>query len=162
MRFATMFLILSAAAPTLGRELITRAKTPVYEKPDKNSAVLIELEPHVLLTSDEAKDFWFRVSVEVAGKQVSGWVNQTDVSDTMGRAKGELLAENKQLLGEVTELRKKTKTLEQQLDDLDQKLKRANESKLALQGELATMKAQLEKALDELKRLKAAGEKGDR
>jgi len=110
--------------------LLTLNETPVREKPDEDAPVLATVEPFVKLHSAKRRDFWFLVSVEVDGKIVSGWVNQTDVSDMMGRSKGQLLAQNDKLLEEFGKLRKQIKAAQVRLEEQA--------------GENATLKEELE------------------
>lgn len=147
-----VFLVLAAAAPAFGRELMTTAETSVLAKPKKNAAVLTKLAQNVRITSDKRKDNWFRVSVEVDGKTISGWVHRHNVTDLMGRSKGQLLAENKRLYEEVVKLRETLKELRAQLA----KGKQENDK---LDAALKEATAQLEKwkaAAAELEKLRAA------
>jgi len=107
-----VLLVLFAACPALGSEFMTNNATLVYEKPDRKSDVVGEIPMNVKISSDERKDYWFHVTVQLDDKEVSGWVNQQDVTDMMGRSKGQLLAENDRLYGELVELRKTVKELQ--------------------------------------------------
>lgn len=107
-----LLLVLLAACPALGRELMTNDTTLVYEKPDRKSTVAAEIPVNVKISSDERKNYWFHVTVRIDDEEVSGWVNQTDVTDLMGRSKGQLLAENDRLYEELVELRKTVKELQ--------------------------------------------------
>jgi len=136
-----VLLVILAAAPAYGRELMTSDKTPVHEKPKDNSAVLTTLAANVRVTSDKRKDNWFRVTVEVDGKEITGWVGRKHVTDMMGRSKGQLLAENRRLYAEVVDLRKTTAQLRKELAEAGKKLE--------------TTEADLKKARAEIDLLKA-------
>jgi predicted RNase H-like nuclease (RuvC/YqgF family) len=150
------------AAPVFAREMMTTGEARVYEKPDKDSAVVATLQPNVKVDSDERKDFWFHVDVKIDGKAVSGWVYQTDIEDLMGRSKGQLLAENKRLFDELAALREKTKALDAELKEsrektksLDAELKKSREEQAALQETLDRAERALRAAQDEIERLRA-------
>ena len=151
--------VLLAACPALGRELMTKDKTSIYEKPDKASPVLGELAPNVRVASDKRKDFWFHVSVEIDGKKVSGWVNQADVTTLMGRSKGQLLAENKRLYKEVTKLRTKNQELAQQVRETAKKLKKAEDNEAALMNALKQATSDLVQARKKIEELETAVKK---
>jgi len=147
-----VFFVIAAAAPAFGRELMTAAETPVLAKPKKNAAVLTKLAQNVRISSDKRKDNWFRVSVEVDGKTISGWVHRHHVTGLMGRSKGQLLAENKRLYEEAVKLRKTLKEVRAQLA-------KARQENDKLAAALKEAKAQLEKwkaAAAELEKLRAA------
>ena len=146
-----VFLVIAAAAPAFGRELMTNAETPVLATPKNGAAVLTKLAENVRISSDKRKDNWFRVSVEVDGKTISGWVQRGHVTDLMGRSKGQLLAENKRLYDEAAALRKTLKELRAELA----KAKQENDK---LDAALKQARAELEKlkAAAELEKLKAA------
>ena len=110
-----VLLVIVVAAPVFGRELMTKDNTPVHAKPKKEAAVLTTVAKNVRIPFDKRKGNWFRVTIDVDGKDVTGWVNRQHVIDLMGRSKGQLLAENKRLYDEVVELRKTTKKLRQEL-----------------------------------------------
>jgi len=163
---AVVFLVLFAALPTFAGELVTRDKASLYEKPDKNSAVLAVFGPNIKLTFDETRDFWHHVTAEVDGRKVAGWVSAFDADTMMGRSKGQLLEENKRLFDEVSELRKKLKDQEALTKDAAEKLAKAQADLTdagagvaALKKDLAQANARLQAALDELGRLKAELEK---
>lgn len=153
MKYAlAVFLVIAAAAPALGRELMTNAETPVLAKPKEGAAVLTKLAQNVRITSDKRKDNWFRVSVEVDGKTISGWVQRGHVTDLMGRSKGQLLAENKRLYEEAVALRKTVK-------ELRAEFAKAKQENGKLDAALKQAKAELEKwkaAAAELEKLRAA------
>jgi len=107
-----VLLVLLAACPALGSEFMTNNTTIVYEEPDRKSAVVAEIPVNVKISSDKRKDYWFHVTVQLDDKEVSGWVNQEDVTDLMGRSKGQLLAENNHLYDELVALRKTVKELQ--------------------------------------------------
>ena len=150
---AVVFVLL-AAFPALGRELMTTRKARVHERPDAKSTILAEIEPNVKISSDRRKDFWFHVSVEVGNKRVSGWVNQTDVVDVMGRSKGQLIAENKRLFAELTQLRRKTKAQAQEIEGAKQRVAALEQEKQALEAALKEVLARLKQARQEIQRLK--------
>ncbi len=145
----SVLLVLLLTSPALSRELMTRKVAQIHEKPDKNSKVLAEIAPNLKIDSDKTQDFWFHVSVEIDGRTVSGWVNQTDVTTMMGRSKGQLLAENRRLYDELVKLRQKTR-VEQE------KLKGSAEENANLRMDLDKAKAALDQARKEIERLKAA------
>lgn len=130
MKYAlAVLMVLAAAAPAFSRDLMTTGDTPVRAKPRKNAAVLTTIKANVRIPFDKRKDNWFRVTVDVDGKAVTGWVNRKHVTDLMGRSKGQLLAENKRLYDEVVELRKTTKKLQADLAAA-QKQRAASDAKL--------------------------------
>jgi hypothetical protein len=156
MKYALAVLfVLAAAVPALGRELMTRNKATIYEKPDMKSKVLAQLPENVKIMSDDQKDFWFHVSVDLGDKTVSGWVNQTDVETMMGRSKGQLLADTERLLNEVTELRSKAKVLQQELAGVRNELDKAKQENANLKEALTKTTADLEATKTQMKRLKA-------
>ena len=142
-------LVLLLTSPALSRELMTRKAAQIHEKPDKNSKVLAEIAPNVKIDSDKRQDFWFHVSVEIDGRTVSGWVNQTDVTTMMGRSKGQLLAENRRLYDELAKLRRKTSVAQE-------RLKGAAEENAKLREDLDKAKTALDQARKEIERLKVA------
>ncbi len=146
--------VLAAACPALGRELLTRHETPVYEKPDLKAKVLAQLAQNVKVTSDAQEKFWFRVSVELDGKTVEGWVNQADVDTMMGRSKGQLLVENESLLKEVAELRKKVAELQEKVAELQKAEMKFKEEMARLSAERDKADAKAAHAQDEINDLK--------
>lgn len=110
-----VLLVIAVAAPAFGRELMTKDATPVHAKPQKKAVALTTVAKNVRIPSDKRKGNWFRVTVDVDGKKVTGWVARQHVTDMMGRSKGQLLAENKRIYDEVVELRKMTKKLRAEL-----------------------------------------------
>ena len=148
----SVLLVLLLTSPALSRELITRKAAQIHEKPDKKSRVLAEIAPNVKINSDKRQDFWFHVSIEIDGRTVSGWVNQTDVTTMMGRSKGQLLAENRRLYSELADLRRKTKVAQE-------RLKGAAEENAKLREDLDKAKAALDQARKEIERLKTAVKK---
>ena len=142
----TAALVLLAAAPAVAREMVTTEETAVRAQPKKKAEVLATLAENVRITSDDRKDNWFRVTVEVGGKEVTGWVHRGTVNDLLGRSKGQLLGENKRLYAEVVELRKTVKLLRADVE--------------ALRTERDKLRAELNDARGEIKRLKAPPEKG--
>lgn len=146
---AVLFVFL-AACPAPGRELLTRNKTPVYREPSKSSRVLGHLSQNVKVSSDKRKDFWFHVSAEIGGRALSGWVNQVDVTTTMGRSKGQLLAENERLYSELVELRSTKGQLLDQLkqtrEELKAALKKAEDDLAAAGKEISRLRASLKEA----------------
>ena len=148
-RVLAVVFVLLAACPVLGGELTTRHKTPVRQRPSKSSKVLAHLPANTKIVSGERKDFWFHVRAKLEdGASVSGWVHQFDVVMTMGRSKGQLIAENKRLFAELTALRETVKQLRQEAEERAKK-------NAALEEELAGAKADLVKARGEVERLKA-------
>ncbi len=125
-------MVITVAAPAFGRDLMTVVETSVHVKPKNKSAVLTTIATNVRVPFDKRKDNWFRVTVDVGGKAVTGWVNRKQVTDMMGRSTGQLLAANQSLYDEVVELRKAKQKLRAELaaaktknDDTEAKLKAA-------------------------------------
>jgi len=144
------------AGPALGSELMTKAETSVYAEPSRKARVVAKLPPNVKVASDKRKDFWFHISIRRDGRTVSGWVNQTDVSSTMGRSKGQLLAENRRLYEEVTALRKKTKEMAAALAAAEAGAKAAKAENDKRRAALEQAQAELKRVRAEVQRLKAA------
>ncbi|MFO7900199.1 MAG: hypothetical protein R6V58_14210 [Planctomycetota bacterium] len=127
MRYVIAVVVLLAACPASGRELMTKDETPVHAKPEKGSRVLAKVPKNHRIRSDRRKDLWFHVSVKVEGEAVEGWVHQAAVTTLMGRSKGQLLAENKRLYEEVVQLRREVERLREKLAALEAELKAAKE-----------------------------------
>jgi|GEM_PF-2840014 len=136
-----LLLVLFAARPALGSEFMTNNVTLVYEKPNRKSKVVAEIPVNVKISSDERKDYWFHVTVRLDDENISGWVNQTDVTDLMGRSKGQLLAENNRLYDELVALRRAVK-------ELGAGLGSAMEEKAALEEQLQAAREEAEAASD--------------
>ncbi len=118
-------LVIAVAAPVFAGVLMTKDETPVHAKPQKKAPALTTVAKNVRIPFDKRKGNWFRVTVDVDGKKVTGWVARQHVTDLMGRSKGQLLVENKSLYDEVVELRKTTKKLRQELAAAKKKLEQA-------------------------------------
>jgi len=135
MRYAlAVLMVIAVAVPAFGGDLMTTVETSVHAKPKNKSAVLTTVAKNVRIPFDKRKDNWFRVTVDVGGKAVTGWVNRKQVTNMMGRSKGQLLVANRSLYDEVVELRKAKKALQADLaaakkrnDDTDAKLKAARD-----------------------------------
>jgi len=155
----SVLLVLLLTSPALSRELITRKAAQIHEKPDKKSKVLAEIAPNVKIDSDKTQDFWFRVSVEIDGRTVSGWVNQTDVTTMMGRSKGQLLAENRRLYDELVKLRQKTRVAQERLKGATEENANLRMDLDKAKAALDQVKAALDQARKEIERLKTAVKK---
>lgn len=133
MRYAIAAVLLLAAWPASGRELMTKEETPVHAEPEKGSRVLAKVPRNHRIRSDRRKNPWFHVSVKIDGEAIEGWVHQAAVTTLMGRSKGQLLAENRRLYEEVEELRTEVKRLREKLAALEAELKAAK-AQLEQQG----------------------------
>ena len=142
MKYALVVLfVLAVAAPVVGSELMTNDETPVRAKPKAKAAVLTTIAKNVRIPFEKRKGNWFLVTVDVDGKDVTGWVSRRHVTDLMGRSKGQLLAENKNLYNEVVELRKTTKQLRAELAEAKRKGEDSDTKLKAALGEIAQLKA---------------------
>jgi septal ring factor EnvC (AmiA/AmiB activator) len=141
--------LFAAATPALGRQLMTKQETKVYETPDRNSDTTGKLPGNFRVQSDKRQDFWFHVTAKVDGKTFSGWVNQVDVVSRMGRSKGQLIEQVDRLYDELVALRK-------QKADLEKRVEEASEELEATSKRLKESQRELNRAQQQIEQLQAA------
>jgi hypothetical protein len=137
--------LLAAGSAAFGMELTTEREASVYAKPDRTSEVLVTVPAFTKLSSEEQKDFWYRVTVKHGGRTVRGWVRHTDVQAQMGRSKGQLLAQNKRLFEAVGRLRKEKSELAARLRESQEELALFRAKARALASTVTELKAELER-----------------
>lgn len=121
---AFFVLIAMSASAEDNPRLITVRPTEVFAEPDERAAVLATLDPHVVLVPDQRKDFWYHISIITGKGPVNGWVHEFDVNAGFGRSKGQLLAQNENMLTAIAELRAENARLKEQLADTKAELDR--------------------------------------
>ena len=133
-----------------GQELSTTGKAVVRAEPRKTARSLGIVPPNTKVRSLGRKDFWFKVSCEIDGRQTTGWVHFTDVTQTLGMSKGQLRQRNAALTRELVELRAKLKKMDGELgalrvqvaeltrlrEELTTQLKNARKKREELEGKL--------------------------
>ena len=133
-----------AALPALGGELMTKNKTAVRERPDKNARTLGHIEANVKISFDRRERFWYHVAVKLDGKDQSGWVHFTDVTEQAFRSRGQLLAENRRFYKELSDLREQVKKLRSELEQQAEAGKKLKTALAEARAEIRRLKAELQ------------------
>jgi SH3 domain-containing protein len=129
-----------------GSELSTTAKAVVRAEPKKTARALGAVPTNTKVRALGRKDFWFKISCEIDGRKVTGWVFFTEVTQGLGMSKGQLRERNAALSRELAELQEKLKKTDKDVEAL-----RAQVAELARARE--ELAAQLEKAREKIKEL---------
>ncbi len=134
--------------PVLGSAAVlnTVTKATVRSKPSTTARALGTLPANTRLKAIAQKDFWFQVTCELNGRETTGWVYFTEVTQTLGMSKGQLMELNRALGLELTKLREAVEEKDIQIAALRAQVVEMAERAEAMRKELEAARQALETA----------------